>query len=367
MKTFAILCLLGEINAIQIHKPAGKKEDFVPKISNASDKEIGYKKREIIDSDGDGVEDNKHLTHHELDRFRNPNYFNPVEEMHNTHNGELPGHIRKSEIPQEPKGKHASEVLGSPYEAELKASTYPGTPAAAPAKEEKKEAAAAPAEPAAAAPKEEAKAEAAAAPVKEEAKEKAAEPAKAEEAPAKEAKPAEEKKLQLDSVIRFDGAPSMSGQAFEVSDIVSAAMNSPISEDHLKAMGALVQREYEPVEVQTENDEENLLQLEGQQLKLSAYINNIQSPEDLALIQFDTQKAREQEEYTSGMIDASGKRGKGFLAGYNRITDADGDGVEDNEAWANDFAHLDKFYIPAVFGSAEEMYNTHHGNLPGHR
>ena len=42
--------------------------------------------------------------------------------------------------------------------------------------------------------------------------------------------------------MRFDGAPSMMGQGSEVSDIVSAAMNSPISEDHLKAMGALAQR-----------------------------------------------------------------------------------------------------------------------------
>merc|ERR1719379_1927661 len=72
-------------------------------------------------------------------------------------------------------------------------------------------------------------------------------------------------------------------------------------------------------------------------------------------------------EYRSdGLVGANG-RGKGYLAGYNRKKDADGDGVEDNEAWANDFAHLDKFYIPNVFGDAEEIYNTHHGNLPGHR
>ena len=114
--------------------------------------------------------------------------------------------------------------------------------------------------------------------------------------------------------------------------------------------------------------EENLLQLESQQLKLSAYIKNIESPEDLALIQFDTQKFREQEEYMSGMV-GDGPRGKGWLAGYNRKYDEDGDGVEDNAEWANSFSSgkLDKFYIPAVFGSAEEIYNTHHGNLPGHR
>jgi hypothetical protein len=72
-------------------------------------------------------------------------------------------------------------------------------------------------------------------------------------------------------------------------------------------------------------------------------------------------------EYRSdGLVGANG-RGKGYLAGYNRKKDADGDGVEDNEEWANDFSKLDKFYIPAVFGDAEEIYNTHHGNLPGHR
>ena len=27
---------------------------------------------------------------------------------------------------------------------------------------------------------------------------------------------------------------------------------------------------------------------------------------------------------------------------------------------------LDRFYEPAVFGVAEEINNTHHGNLPGH-
>ena len=83
-------------------------------------------------------------------------------------------------------------------------------------------------------------------------------------------------------------------------------------------------------------------------------------------LEFDTQAGREQEEFMSGAV-GNGKRGKGWLAGYNRKYDADGDGVQDNEAWANDAAHLDKFYIPAVFGDAEEIYNTQHGGLPGHR
>jgi len=100
------------------------------------------------------------------------------------------------------------------------------------------------------------------------------------------------------------------------------------------------------------------------QLKLSTFIEQIQSPEDLNMLQIGNLPGQE---YSNDGLVGNGPRGKGWLAGYNRKYDADGDGVEDNEAWANDFSRLDKFYIPAVFGDAEEMYNTHHGNLPGHR
>jgi len=56
------------------------------------------KKRRIIDEDGDGVEDNKKYSHDELDRFNKPRVFGvAVEDMHNTHNGELPGHHRFGE------------------------------------------------------------------------------------------------------------------------------------------------------------------------------------------------------------------------------------------------------------------------------
>lgn len=43
----------------------------------------------------------------------------------------------------------------------------------------------------------------------------------------------------------------------------------------------------------------------------------------------------------------------------------DGDGVEDNEKFSHDT--LDEFYEPLVFGIAEDINNTHHGNLPGHK
>merc|ERR1711998_230143 len=44
--------------------------------------------------------------------------------------------------------------------------------------------------------------------------------------------------------------------------------------------------------------------------------------------------------------------------------DHDGDGVEDNEQLSAD--EIDTFYNPNVFNTAEEIYNTHHGELPGH-
>ena len=59
---------------------------------------------------------------------------------------------------------------------------------------------------------------------------------------------------------------------------------------------------------------------------LHFYVNTIQGPEDLELLQ-----------YAPGQDDA------------------DGDGIED------------KFYKPAVFGISEDIYNTRHGGLPGHR
>jgi len=73
---------------------------------------------------------------------------------------------------------------------------------------------------------------------------------------------------------------------------------------------------------------------------LDTYISMIQGPEDLMNLQ------------------TSWKRGK------NRITDEDGDGVEDNVDKTS--AELDKFIDPYVFMSADDINNTRHGNLPGH-
>ena len=64
---------------------------------------VVYKPRRITDKDGDGVEDNVHLTHKELERFTNPKVFGPVNDIHNTHGGWYPGHRRLEEEPSEPK------------------------------------------------------------------------------------------------------------------------------------------------------------------------------------------------------------------------------------------------------------------------
>lgn len=53
-----------------------------------------------------------------------------------------------------------------------------------------------------------------------------------------------------------------------------------------------------------------------------------------------------------------------WTRGANRIYDKDGDGIEDNVPKTAD--ELDKFRDPLVFRTAEELNNTHHGDLPGH-
>jgi len=70
----------------------------------------------------------------------------------------------------------------------------------------------------------------------------------------------------------------------------------------------------------------------------SDYVNTIQGPEDLDFLQYAPGQAK---------------------------TDADGDGIEDNIYWPT--SEYDKFYKPAVFGISEDIYNTRHGGLPGHR
>jgi hypothetical protein len=86
------------------------------------------------------------------------------------------------------------------------------------------------------------------------------------------------------------------------------------------------------------------VQLNGKESQFAFFINNIQSPEDLGFLQMQ--------------IGKKGWHGR-------KITDLDGDGIEDNETLDHDV--LDEFYDPLVFGVAEDIHNTRHGNLPGQK
>jgi hypothetical protein len=61
---------------------------------------VQFKPRRIIDADGDGVEDNVKLDQYELDKYRKMVFSAPVEDLHNTHNGEMPGHHRFGDSPE---------------------------------------------------------------------------------------------------------------------------------------------------------------------------------------------------------------------------------------------------------------------------
>ena len=55
-----------------------------------------FKKTQIYDEDGDGVEDNVKLTHDQLDKFYLPNVYGaPIEHIYNTRHGNLPGERNK--------------------------------------------------------------------------------------------------------------------------------------------------------------------------------------------------------------------------------------------------------------------------------
>ena len=50
-------------------------------------------KNRIYDKDGDGVEDNVEKTSAELDEYYDPAVYGWVEDLQNTHHGNMPGHI----------------------------------------------------------------------------------------------------------------------------------------------------------------------------------------------------------------------------------------------------------------------------------
>jgi hypothetical protein len=56
--------------------------------------------RRIIDADGDGVEDNRTVSRHWLDKIEADAYGYNIDDIHNTQNGELAGHDRYGDFPE---------------------------------------------------------------------------------------------------------------------------------------------------------------------------------------------------------------------------------------------------------------------------
>ena len=70
---------------------------YLRRVANPMPSLAQFKPRRIIDEDGDGVEDNVKMDQYTLDKFRKMVFSPPVADMHNTRNGELPGHHRFGE------------------------------------------------------------------------------------------------------------------------------------------------------------------------------------------------------------------------------------------------------------------------------
>lgn len=70
------------------------------------------------DANGDGVEDNQQKTQGELDKFRKKVFGMEMDDMHNTHNGEFPGHVRAGEFPMPKLTNSAAQVESESASAE---------------------------------------------------------------------------------------------------------------------------------------------------------------------------------------------------------------------------------------------------------
>lgn len=110
----------------------------------------------------------------------------------------------------------------------------------------------------------------------------------------------------------------------------------------------------EEEEEETEEEDECEVQADGQGVTLTML--------DGSLLSLDNQIESQQR------FEHLSKQTVGFLTmidgSMRPIYDEDGDGVEDNVKKTHD--ELEKFFDPAVYGTATDLYNTKHGNLPGH-
>ena len=110
MRSTAVCALIGMTNAFATMNNQILLEEYASDINSPEDlmtlqtqdlhgKEWKDAKntygQDIYDEDGDGVEDNVHYTHKQLDKFYKPNNFFPTEDLYNTRHGNLPGHIQR--------------------------------------------------------------------------------------------------------------------------------------------------------------------------------------------------------------------------------------------------------------------------------
>lgn len=103
----ALVCAASAESLNKINRAYVPSEDSYVFVSGPSKVAGAYKPRRIVDADGDGVEDNVKHDQYTLDRFRKMVFSAPVEDIHNTRNGELPGHHRWGDHPEPGTNPHA--------------------------------------------------------------------------------------------------------------------------------------------------------------------------------------------------------------------------------------------------------------------
>ena len=270
--------------------------------------------RRIIDEDGDGVEDNVHKTQAELDRFRQKVFGSEVDDLHNTRNGELPGHVRYGDHPEPTDlqthvdvnvdARADNEYDSEPKEAQSMAQMRPIIDKDGDGVEDNVE--------------------------------------KTQEELDRHRQAVFGASIEdlhntrhgeLPGHVRFGDFPEPTGVHIQDRPFVNQDVSVAVDAN----LGVNVSMDDRSL---NEGDA-SYLQISVSERKLSNYIQIMNSPEDVALIQ--TRKEHRLR---------------------RAIYDVDGDGVEDNTFIPHE--ELDDFYIPAVFGVAEDLFNTHHGELPGH-
>ena len=110
MKSFA---LIGAVCAVNFDAAPGIT-DYINKFNSPADLQEfemlqtgaswALNDNKIYDADGDGVEDNVKRSRDELDRFYYPNQYGDAgDDIHNTHHGNLPGHLQLENYEMPPK------------------------------------------------------------------------------------------------------------------------------------------------------------------------------------------------------------------------------------------------------------------------